>query len=259
MKIIAVVNQKGGVGKTTTSINLAAALGNCGFRVLLVDLDPQANATSGLGFDKNKVYPNIYRVLLGEEGVESSIIRTLYLNLDLLPSHPDLTGAEVELVSVLGREFRLKEALNELRVSYHYIIIDCPPSLNILTINALACSNYLLLPIQCEYYALEGISQLLGVIDLVRERLNPHLSIGGILLTMNDVRTNLSQQVTEEVKRYFGYKVYKTIIPRNIKLGESPSFGRPIMYYDITSTGAAGYISLANEIISQSHREMLSS
>jgi chromosome partitioning protein len=258
VKTIAVVNQKGGVGKTTTSINLAAALGNCGYRVLLVDLDPQANATSGLGFDKNKAYPNIYRVLLGQEDVGSSILATPYLNLFLLPSHPDLTGAEIELVSVLGREFRLKESLLELRSGYQYIIIDCPPSLNILTVNALASSDYLLIPIQCEYYALEGISQLLGVIKLVQERLNPRLTIGGILLTMNDVRTNLSRQVIEEVKSYFGARVYRTIIPRNIKLGESPSFGRPIMYYDITSTGATSYINLASEIISQSHREMLS-
>lgn len=256
-KIVALVNQKGGVGKTTTSINLAAALGNSGYRVLLIDLDPQANATSGLGYKKNEIFPSIYQVLLGQEQLASSIIRTPFLNLHLVPSHPDLTGAEVELINVLGREFRLRDVLSNLKNDYPYIIIDCPPSLNILTINALACSNYLVIPLQCEYFALEGITQLLGVINLVIERLNPKLEIGGILLTMSDSRTNLSQQVIDEVKRYFKEKVYKIIIPRNVRLAEAPSFGQPAIYYDLRSPGAISYIKLAQEIVNQSYKELL--
>jgi len=256
-KIVALVNQKGGVGKTTTSINLAAAFGNSGYRVLLIDLDPQANATSGLGYKKSEIFPSIYQVLLGHHELKSSIIETPFINLDLVPSHPDLTGAEVELINVLGREFRLRDMLAELDKVYPYIIIDCPPSLNILTINALACSNYLIIPLQCEYFALEGITQLLGVIKLVNERLNPRLRIGGILLTMSDSRTNLSQQVIDEVKRYFKDKVYKIVVPRNVKLGEAPSFGLPAIYYDSKCTGAISYIKLAQEILNQSYKELL--
>ncbi len=243
------VNQKGGVGKTTTSVSLAAALGMEGKKVLLIDLDPQANATSGLGYDKKAAGGNIYRVLIGETGLEETIIRTPYRNLSLAPSHPDLTGAEVELISSWGREYKLRDALQPIKEKYPYIIIDCPPSLNILTINALAAATGLILPVQCEYYALEGISQLTGAIRLVKERLNPDLEVWGVLLTMCDSRTKLSLQVADEVKRYFKDKVYRTIIPRNVRLSEAPGFGKPIGYYDKDSSGAESYLSFTREVI----------
>ena len=256
-KIVAVANQKGGVGKTTTCINLAAALGRSGFTSLLIDLDPQANTTSGLGYNKHKISASIYNVLIGQNKLADTIIKTPFLNLHLVPSHPDLTGAEVELINMVGREYRLREALDDAPNEYPFIIIDCPPSLNILTVNAMCCANYMILPIQCEYFALEGISQLLKVMELVKERLNARLRIGGILLTMFDRRTKLSVQVIDEVKGYFKDKVYKTIIPRNTRLGEAPSFGLPIIYYDSSSSGAVSYTNLAQEIIELSHRETL--
>jgi len=256
-KIIAVANQKGGVGKTTTCINLAAALGRNGFASLVIDLDPQANATSGLGFDKKSLKSSIYNVLIGESKISDTILETPFLNLHLVPSHPDLTGAEVELINMLGREYRLQEAINDIINRYPFIIIDCPPSLNILTVNAMVCANYMLLPIQCEYYALEGIAQLMKVMDLVRDRLNPRLKIGGILMTMYDRRLNLSVQVIEEVKKHFKDKVYKTMIPRNTRLGEAPSFGQPVLYYASSSSGAISYSQLAQEIIELGHRETL--
>ncbi len=250
-RTIAVANQKGGVGKTTTCVNLGAGLGRAGYRVLLVDLDPQANATSGLGYNKRETRPGVYSLLRGEERVERAVIKTPFFNLHLLPSNPDLTASEIELLDQEEREYRLRKILSPLRGDYAYILIDCPPSLNILTINALACSDSLIIPLQCEYYALEGLSQLLEVLDLVKERLNAGLEIEGVLLTMSDSRTNLSLQVIEEVKNHFQDKVFKTIIPRNIRLGEAPSFGKPVIYYEEKSTGAAGYLNLTDEILAR--------
>ena len=247
-KIITVVNQKGGVGKTTTSVSLAAALGLAGYPILLIDLDPQGNATSGVGVAKDDRDRSVYPLILGQTGIEECIRATEFTNLSLVPSHPDLTGAEVELISFLGREYRLKEAINPIRDKYSFILIDCPPSLNILVINGLACADELIVPIQAEYYALEGISQLMGAIRLVRERLNPDLRISGVLLTMSDSRTRLSQQVIDEVRGFFKGDVFETVIPRNVRLGEAPSFGKPIQYYDDRSSGAMAYSALAEEI-----------
>lgn len=247
-RIIALVNQKGGVGKTTTAVNLAAALGQRGRKVLLIDLDPQGNATSGVGAEKTNRERNTYRLILGQSGLEDSLIPSGYHNLSLVPSHSDLTGAEVELISVIGREYRLRDTLSASAGGFEYILIDCPPSLNLLVINALAAAGELIIPIQAEYYALEGISQLLGAIRLVRERLNPSLAVTGVLLTMTDRRTKLSEQVAAEVRGYFREKVFRIEIPRNVKLGEAPSFGQPIIYYDRLSTGAEAYLELAAEI-----------
>ena len=247
-KIITIVNQKGGVGKTTTSVSLAAALGLAGYPVLLIDLDPQGNATSGVGVAKDDRGRSIYPLILGQVGIEDCIRETEFKNISLVPSHPDLTGAEVELISFLGREYRLRDALNPIRDRYPFILIDCPPSLNILVINALACADELIVPIQAEYYALEGISQLMGAIRLVRERLNPDLRIRGVLLTMSDNRIRLSQQVIDEVRGFFKGDVFETIIPRNVRLGEAPSFGKPIQYYDKRSSGAMAYNALAQEM-----------
>ncbi len=247
-RIIALVNQKGGVGKTTTAVNLAAGLGDRGRRVLLVDLDPQGNATSGVGVEKTNRERNSYRLLLGEITLEEAIVPTGFSNLSLVPSHPDLTGAEVELISVIGREYRLRDTIPAPDPGYEYILIDCPPSLNLLVINALAAAGELIIPIQAEYYALEGISQLLGAIRLVRERLNPGLKITGVLLTMADRRTRLSGQVVAEVRSYFADQVFAVEIPRNVKLGEAPSFGQPIIYYDRVSSGSEAYLTLAAEV-----------
>lgn len=247
-RIIALVNQKGGVGKTTTAVNLAAALGDRGHRVLLIDLDPQGNATSGVGVEKTDRSRNSYRLILGETPLKEAIVSTGFPNLSLVPSHPDLTGAEVELISVIGREYRLRDIIPTPDAGFEYILIDCPPSLNLLVINALAAARELIIPIQAEYYALEGISQLLGAIRLVRERLNRGLKVTGVLLTMADRRTRLSAQVAAEVRRYFQNQVFAVEIPRNVKLGEAPSFGQPIIYYDRLSTGAAAYLALAEEI-----------
>lgn len=254
-KIITICNQKGGVGKTTTAINLSTALAIAGSKVLLVDIDPQGNATSGIGIDKSDILRSAYHVIMDESPLNEVIIATQVKNLDLIPSNINLTGAEVELVGLMSREHRLKKTLQPAKASYDYIMIDCPPSLGLLTINGLTASDSVLVPIQCEYYALEGLGQLMKTINLVKENLNPELDIEGILLTMADYRTNLTREVIDEVKKYFSSdssyknKVYQTIIPRSIKLTESPGFGKPIALYDSTSQGAVRYNELAQEIL----------
>jgi chromosome partitioning protein len=249
-KIIAIANQKGGVGKTTTAINLCASLAAAERRTLLVDLDPQANAGSGLGVDKRALELTIYEVLQDESLVEQAIIPAILPYLFLLPANSRLTGAEVELVQVEGREHKLSRILEKIRDQYEFIFVDCPPSLGLLTLNGLAAADSVLIPVQCEYYALEGLGQLLETIKLVQARLNPRLEIEGVLLTMYDRRLNLARQVVEEATAFFGDKVYDTIIPRNVKLGESPSFGKPILLYDAQSQGAQTYLKLAREVIS---------
>ncbi len=247
-RILAIANQKGGVGKTTTAINLAASLGQSGRRVLLVDLDPQANATSGLGFGRDAVAAGIYEALAGERSVRELTQLCEAPGLWLLPATRDLSGAEVELVSVERREWRLKEALEPVIDQYDYIIIDCPPSLGLLTLNALCAANAVLIPMQCEYYALEGLSQLVATIEQVRTALNPALELEGILLTMVDARMNLTQQVANEVRNHFVGKVYDTTIPRNVRLSEAPSHGKPILLYDQRSSGCQSYLAFATEL-----------
>lgn len=247
-KIIAVVNQKGGVGKTTTAVNVSAILAKKGKKVLLIDADPQGNASSGVGIDKN-VEKSVYDVIINDIDIEEAIIESPIKNLSLCPSNINLAGAEVELVSMMSRETRLKEKIEKVENNFHYIIIDCPPSLGLLTINAFTAANSLLIPIQCEYYALEGVGQLMNTVNLVKKQLNKALYIEGVVLTMNDARTNLSNQVISEVKTYFKDNVYKTIIPRNVKLSEAPSFGMPISIYAPKSKGAKCYEKLTNEII----------
>ncbi|MBN2070789.1 MAG: ParA family protein [Candidatus Krumholzibacteriota bacterium] len=251
-KIIAVANQKGGVGKTTTSVNLGASLGAIEEKVLLVDADPQANASSGLGVRIDNGQPTIYEALIGKTRVEDIIEKTGLL--DLVPSHPRLNGAEIELVSQLARERKLKTALAPLVDRYDFIIIDCPPSLGLLTLNTLTAADSVLIPIQCEYYALEGLSQLLSTIRMVQKHLNPDLTIEGVLLTMFDKRLRLSGQVADEAISYFGEKVYDSIIPRNVRLSESPSFGKPVILYDVQSSGAKSYLMLAREILEKQKR-----
>lgn len=248
-RIIAVINQKGGVGKSTTAINLAAALGENGKQVLLVDLDPQGNSSSGLGIEKTLVKNCIYDVLLNDVSIEEAIIPDIYPDLDIVPATINLAGAEVELVSEMARENRLKEAVGAVRGKYDYILIDCPPSLGLLTINALVAADKLLIPIQCEFYALEGVTKLLDSMKRVKTRLNPTLDIFGVLLTMYDNRTTLSKQVVEEVQGYFGKLVFNTLIPRTVKLSEAPSFGMPITEYDPHGKGAICYQELAKEVI----------
>ncbi len=248
-RIIAVINQKGGVGKSTTAINLAAALGENGKQVLLVDLDPQGNSSSGLGIEKTLVKNCIYDVLLNDVSIEDAIIPDIYPDLDIVPATINLAGAEVELVSEMARENRLKEAVGAVRGKYDYILIDCPPSLGLLTINALVAADKLLIPIQCEFYALEGVTKLLESMKRVKTRLNPTLDIFGVLLTMYDNRTTLSRQVVEEVQGYFGKLVFNTLIPRTVKLSEAPSFGMPITEYDPHGKGAICYQELAKEVI----------
>lgn len=247
-KVIAVVNQKGGVGKTTTAVNISSVLAKKGKRVLLIDADPQGNATSGVGVDKN-TKKSIYDVIINDTEIIDAIVKSPVKNLYVCPSNINLAGAEVELVPMMSREQKLKEKIENIKSKFHYIIIDCPPSLGLITINAFTSSDSLLIPIQCEYYALEGVGQLMNTVELVKKNLNKDLYIEGVVLTMNDARTNLSNQVVAEVKNYFKNNVYKTIIPRNVKLSEAPSFGMPISVYAPKSKGARCYEKLTNEIL----------
>lgn len=248
-RTIAITNQKGGVGKTTTAINLCASLAAAEKRTLLVDMDPQGNATSGMGFDKNEIETTVYDTLFDPSLAESVIVDTVMPFLWLMPSNQQLTGAEIELVGENDREHKFRTALSGVKSRYDYIVVDCPPSLGLLTVNVLTAADSLLIPVQCEYYALEGLGQLLGTVRLVQDRLNPGLEIEGVLLTMFDKRLNLASQVVEETMNYFGKKVYDTIIPRNVRLSESPSFGKPILLYDVQSKGAESYLQLAREVI----------
>lgn len=249
-KTVAFSNQKGGVGKTTTCVNLSAYLATMGYKTLLIDLDPQGNATSGLGFSKSEVKNSVYNVMIDETPIEDSVIKTCVDNLDILPSSIDLAGAEVELVYVKEREKVLRKVLERAKKTYDFIMIDCPPSLGLLTINALASADTVIIPIQSEYYALEGLSQLMNTIKLVIKHLNPDLKIEGVVLTMSDNRAIISRQISEEIRKFFGKRVYKTVIPRNIRLAEAPSHGVPILMHDTKCTGAKAYSALAEEFIS---------
>lgn len=248
-RIMAIANQKGGVGKTTTSVNLAACLGILGKKVLLIDIDPQGNCTSGTGIDKENIEKTIYNVLINEESIQHNIVKTEHENLYLLPSNIQLAGAEIELVPAVSREYKLKNAMDKVKDEFDFIFIDCPPSLGLLTLNALTAANTVLVPIQCEYYALEGLGQLMNTINLVQKHLNTSLQVEGVLLTMFDARTNLSIQVVDEVKKFFKNKVYRTIIPRNVRLSEAPSHGKPIIVYDARCRGAEVYMDLAKEVL----------
>lgn len=253
-KVIAIANQKGGVGKTTTAINLAASLAAIEHATLIIDIDPQSNSTSGLGIDTNTLTNSIYEIMIGSAELNESIRQTDLDFLDLVPAHINLVGAEIEMIDRKERERILKKAVADARQRYDFVIIDCPPSLGLLTINALTASDSILIPVQCEYFALEGLGQLLNTIKIVRQHLNPKLDIEGVLLTMYDTRTRLSNQVTEEVKRYFDDRVFKSVIARNVRLAEAPSFGKPALLYDSMSIGAKNYLSLADEIIKKNRK-----
>ena len=254
-KIISVANQKGGVGKTTTTINLSTLIAKKGKKVLMIDADPQGNASSGVGLDRDDIELSIYDILIDEVEFDNVVKKTNIKNLDICPSNINLAGAEVELVSVMSREHRLKEKLHKIKDNYDYIIIDCPPSLGLITLNAFTASDSVLIPVQCEYYALEGLGQLLNTINLVKKHLNKNLEIEGALLTMYDVRTNLSNQVVKEVKNYFNDKVYKNVIPRNVKLSEAPSYGMPISVYDPRSKGAKSYEKFVKEFLKKNESD----
>ncbi len=248
-RIVAVANQKGGVGKTTTSVNLSAALAIQGISVLLVDMDPQGNATSGLGVDPRSLQSTVYNCLIHEKDFKETVVETGVTGLSLLPANADLSGAEVELVNVQGRESLLHHLLTEVQSQYQVILVDCPPALGILTLNALVAARSVLIPVQCEYYAMEGLGRLIGSIDRIRQSFSPHLDIEGIVLTMFDARNSLARQVADQVRNHFQQKVYETIIPRNVTLAEAPSYGRPALLYNATSAGAQAYLSLAKEFL----------
>ncbi len=254
-KIIVIANQKGGVGKTTTAINLSATVAAAEFKTLLIDIDPQSNSTSGLGIERNSL--SVYQVLIGLEPAENCIVNSYMPYLDILPSNIDLVGAEVEMVSIENREYLLKNALQHIRSDYDFIFIDCPPSLGLLTLNALTSADSVLIPVQCEYFALEGLGQLLNTINVVKKNFNEPLSIEGVLLTMFDTRLRLSNQVVEEVKKYFGSKVFQTIIHRNVRLSEAPSHSKPVILYDASSVGAQNYISLASELLQRNNLQKM--
>lgn len=253
-KTVAVLNQKGGVGKTTTAVNLAACVGARGKKVLLVDIDPQGNSTSGFGIDKRSIKVSAYDVLVGNNKADEAVVHTEFLNVDLIVSNMDLAGAELEIIDVKNRESLLKNALAVIWENYDYIFLDCPPSLGLITLNALTASDSFLVPIQCEYYALEGLSQLMATARNIKRLYNPYIELEGVLLTMYDGRLNLTQQVVEEVKKFFPKKVYSTTIPRNVRLSEAPSFGQPIIYFDKRSKGAEAYIDFADEFLSKQDR-----
>jgi chromosome partitioning protein len=248
-KIICIANQKGGVGKTTTAINLSASLAASEKRVLLIDCDPQGNTSSGTGIDKSLIEKNLYHALIGQISLEEIIVRTQIPTLDVVPSNQDLVGIEIEFVEMEDREKKLRNLLKKLSIPYDYCVIDCPPSLGFLTLNSLVAADSLIIPLQCEFFALEGLGHLLNTVKIIKARLNPSLSLGGILLTMFDVRNKLSHRVVEEVRQHFGDRVFKTVIPRNVRISESPSHGLPIILYDIKSRGAISYLALAQEIL----------